>query len=299
MKFIPNAVTRKASFALLKTQKHSPTLLFATGLVGFAGTIVLASRATLQLGDVLDQARTDETDLEEYHERSPEIMSSEELIKYKAILKVRTAGKIFKLYAPSLAVAAVSVAALTGSHHILSKRNAAVTAAFATIQKGFSEYRERVVEDLGSDKDREYLHGVKTSTEVVVDENGKKKQVTKRTAAGVSPFGRLFNDSNPNWNPTVEYSLFFLKSQQNYVNDLLRVRGWVTLNEVYDRLGFEQTKDGMVIGWVLDNKDGDGKIDFGIWDSNDMHRVVDFMNDKHGELYLNFNFDGYIFDKVK
>ena len=48
---IKNVVTSKVGRQLLVAQKHSPAVLFAAGVVGVVGTVVLASRATLKLNE--------------------------------------------------------------------------------------------------------------------------------------------------------------------------------------------------------------------------------------------------------
>ena len=53
----------------------------------------------------------------------------------------------------------LSIAALTRSHNILTKRNAALTAAYGALEKGFSEYRARVVEKYGEEEDRDFRYG--------------------------------------------------------------------------------------------------------------------------------------------
>ena len=92
----------------------------------------------------------------------------------------------------------------------------------------------------------------------------------------------------------------FLKCQQRYANDLLQIRGWVTLNDVYDMLGFPRSQAGQVVGWVYDkdNPQGDNYIDFGIYD---LHKegCRDFVNGIERSIWLDFNVDGYIFDKIK
>ena len=42
---------------------------------------------------------------------------------------------------------------------------------------------------------------------------------------------------------------YFLKHQINYANDLLKHRGYLFLNDVYDMLGYARTKTGQFLGW--------------------------------------------------
>ena len=50
--------------------------------------------------------------------------------------------------------------------------------------------------------------------------------------------------------PDNMYFKFFIKSQQAYFNDLLKVRGHVFLNEVLDNFGLKRTGLGAVSGWT-------------------------------------------------
>jgi hypothetical protein len=87
----------------------------------------------------------------------------------------------------------------------------------------------------------------------------------------------------------------FIRSQQNYANDLLNARGHVFLNEVYDMLGIERTSAGAVVGWVRGN--GDNEIDFGVL--NDLHSGQRFINGDERSVLLDFNVDGVVYDLIE
>ncbi|MCG4878037.1 DUF6353 family protein, partial [Eggerthella lenta] len=67
------------------------------------------------------------------------------------------------------------------SHRILSKRNVALAAAYATIDKGFKEYRGRVVERFGDQIDKELKYNIKAKTieKNIVDKNGQEQTVNE------------------------------------------------------------------------------------------------------------------------
>ena len=90
----------------------------------------------------------------------------------------------------------------------------------------------------------------------------------------------------------------FLHAQQEYFNNMLRARGHVFLNEVYDALGIQRTSAGSMVGWVM-RKDGKGDnfIDFGIFDG-DKPRARDFVNGYERSILLDFNVDGVIYDLI-
>lgn len=296
LEIIKNAVTSKVARQILLSKKNSPTIMFAGGVVGVVTTTVLACKATLKLEDILDES----SDL---HEKAMGLnhpdYSDADRQKDHRIIKVQTAVKVVKLYSPAIAVGALSIAALTGSHIVLNKRNAAVMAAYSALDKGFNEYRARVRDELGNDKDREFRYGSETRTELVADENGEAQTITyKAVPPGIpSIYAKFFDEFSSSWSREPEYNHIFLNCQQNYANDLLHARGHVFLNEVYDRLGLPRTKAGAVVGWVV-SKDGDNFIDFGVFDQ-DSERVRAFVNGQEKSILLDFNVDGVIYDLLE
>lgn len=295
LKAIGNFVTSKAGKQILIGKKHAPVILFGAGVVGVVATVVLASRATLKLHDVLDEAQEV---LDQVSGLEHESYSEKDRQRDTAIVYFKTGAKIAGMYLPAFAVGAVSIACLTGSHVILTKRNLALTAAYAALEKGFRQYRDRVVKELGEDKDLEFRHGFTEKTIAEDTDEGPVTKTVKVLGDGYpSIYARYFDDSCSPWQRQPAYNRLFLECQQNFANDLLRAKGWVTLNEVYEMLGMKRSQEGMIVGWVLDG-DGDGYIDFGVFNiENGENR--DFVNGWGDRVLLDFNVDGVIFDKIK
>ena len=67
------------------------------------------------------------------------------------------------------------------------------------------------------------------------------------------------------------------------------------MNEVYERLGFEPTKAGQVIGWVKGM--GDDFIDFGMYNVSS-EATMRFINGNENVILLDFNVDGPILETV-
>ena len=112
----------------------------------------------------------------------------------------------------------------------------------------------------------------------------------------VSIYARWFNDKSPVWSKEPENNKFFVMRQQDYANELLKHRGYLFLNEVYDMLGIPRSKAGQVVGWIYDPADTtrDSYVDFGIFNI----RNRDFVNEFENALLLDFNVDGYILDRI-
>lgn len=292
---LPEAITRKVAHTSLVASKNSPQILFGAGILGFVGTTVLACRATLKLDGVLNEAQSDQRianamDHEDYSERDRD--------RDIHIIKVKCGVEIARLYAPAVFLGAASIAALTKSHHILEDRNANLAAAYIALDRSFKEYRQRVVEKYGEEEDQYFRYDTE-EVEIADEKTGKKKTVRRVGPNAHSQYARFFDELCDEWDREPEYNLNFLHCQQNYFNDMLRARGHLFLNEVYDRLGIPRSREGAVVGWVLTN-DGstDNYVDFGIWDDFASYKIRDFVNGREGAILLDFNVDGLIWDKI-
>ena len=287
----------------LKAIKHSPEILAGVGVVGVVGSLVMACKATTKLSDVLEESKEQLDKIKEvaadpaYEEK----YSQDDAKKDTTITYVQTAMKVTKLYAPSVILCASSLGCLLASNNILKKRNAALSAAYMTIDKSFKEYRKRVADRFGDEVEKEIRYNIKAAEVVTgVDENGEPvtetiKQVDDPNS--YSDYARFFDESCAAWQNDAEYNLTFLKAQQQYANDLLKARGRLFLNEVYRMLGIDETKAGQVVGWVYnpDNPTGDNFVDFGIYNMQ-RERVRAFVNGYEPNILLDFNVDGVIWD---
>lgn len=296
LKSIGNLVTSKAGRQVLKLQKHSPTILFVAGVVGVGATVVLACRATLKVHEVLDDHHTTKGKMVVALENSIDY-TEEDYRKDHMLLMAKTAGQFLKLYGPSVILGAAAIAALTGAHVVLNRRNVAVTAAYAALEKGFRDYRKRVVDQYGDDKDQEFRYGLVHGEIVEETEQGPKVVGVKKWPDGVvrSIYARCFDETSSSWQRAPGYNQVFIRAQQAYANDLLQARGHVFLNDVYDMLGLSRTKEGAVVGWVLGN--GDNFIDFGVF-GGDTFMAQQFVNGVERTVWLDFNVDGIVYDKI-
>lgn len=126
-----------------------------------------------------------------------------------------------------------------------------------------------------------------------ITKNTETKLDTKEDA---SYYARFFDEGCTGWTKDSEFNLIFLKQQQNYANELLRKKGHLFLNEVYDMLGIPRTKAGQMVGWIYNEKNpiGDNFVDFGINNA----RNKDFVNGYERIILLDFNVDGEILDLI-
>lgn len=288
-----------------KVEKHSPEILMGVGVVGVVTGTVMACRATLKLNDILEEAQETRDKIKEVasNPNYEDKYTEEDAKKDLTINYVQTGVKVAKLYAPAVAVGVAGVGCVLASHDIMKKRNVALSAAYLTVDKSFKEYKQRVVDRFGEEVEKEIRYGIKAEeiVETYTDEEGNETTVTE-TVNTMNPtlysdYARFFDAASPNWQNDPEYNLMFLRAQQQYANDLLRAKGRLFLNDVYEMLGLEKSKAGQIVGWVYDreNPNGDNFVDFGIYDMS-KERVRAFVNGYETNILLDFNVDGNIWD---
>lgn len=289
MNFNVNEI-KNASLFFLK--KNWPTIATVGGCAGVLAGTVLACRGALKLPDILNEHNDKMDELENWIEEvalqedecDPEDIPN--VGKEKAKIYGSTALEITKALAPAVALEGTGIVLIASSHIEMGHRQAAISAAYSAMATSFEAYRGRVKNLIGEDGERKVYFGAEEETverEEINPETGRKKKVKEQQLVidlptDYSIYARAFcklevtpdgeeNIGSVEWKNDSASNLFFLKSQQNYANDLLHVRGWVSLNEVYEMLGFDRIPEGQVIGWV-DNPEHTKTVDFGIYNMN-------------------------------
>ena len=307
-KDLMNKVTRSLHKAGFKIKKHSPEILVTVGVIGTVASAVMACKATLKVNDIIDEAKDIIDEIHEGVEQEKytsdgELYTQEIANRDLTIVYAKTGWKFAKLYAPAVAVGATSLVCILAGNNILRKRNAALAAALTAVDTSFKEYRGRVVERFGKELDRELRYNIKAKEieETVVDEDGNETTVTKTVSVvdpnTYSPYSVIFCEGNLGWSRNAELNKLFLIQQQNYANDKLKAKGFLTLNEVYEMLGYRPTAYGQIAGWVYteDGSVGDNFVDFGIFDIYN-EKACDFVNGVEKSIVLDFNCIGNILD---
>lgn len=286
MRLVPQRLGMTVARKVLTVKRNSPHIFFAGGVAGVVGSAFLACRATLKLEEKLDGIKTEMdavTPVTTPVEGGGYVPDQEQIKAFGQVC-IKSGVVLGRLYGPAVVLGGVSIAALTGSHIQLTKRNTALTVTLAAITKAYDEYRVRVQQVVGKEAELDIYRDVKVES-VMVD--GKKKAVKVVNGTEYSPYARFFDETSREWVKDAEMNLYFLQCQQTYANHQLRARGHIFLNEVYDSLGMERSAAGQVVGWVI-NGEGDGYVDFGIYEA----RSNRFVNNLEPRIILDFNVDG-------
>lgn len=299
---IMKSVNGVASKAVMKLKKHSPEILVVAGIAGTVVSAVLACKATTKVAEILDETKGTLDTIHEGMETGAingQEYTTEDGKKDTVVVYAQTGMKLAKLYAPAIILGTLSITSILASNNILRKRNVALGAAYAAIDKSFKEYRGRVIERFGEQVDTELKYGIKAKKfeEIEVDpENGKEKKVKKTVMVAdpnlQSDYAVYFDSKSRNYETNPDYNRMFLKAQQAFANDKLQTRGHLFLNEVLDDLDLPRTPAGQIVGWTKDGPDG--YVNF---------RIVEVERETEDgrhepALLLDFNVEGNIWEKM-
>lgn len=300
-------INRAMKKTVLKVSKHAPEILMAAG-VGFGvASTVCACKATIKAKDVLEEAKNDLDTIDIAStigtNDNEKVYTEEDHKRDLVTVYARTGIEFIKLYAPSILLSAASIACLIGSHGIMRNRVATLVTAYSTLDAAFRQYRERVAETFGTDKELETYHGVKQLEEGRDEETGLAlAEPANDKIDGYTIYARCFDEYNPNWKDNAEYNLGFLRSTQKYLNCVLERDGYLTLNDAYKELGFEPTPQGQLVGWIYDpdnpNHKGDNYVSFGLYGPEHKPALGEFINGYTNAVWIDFNVDGVIIDKI-
>lgn len=181
------------------------------------------------------------------------------------------ATKMLKNYAPAILAGLGGIALILGGNGIQLRRVAALGGALEVVSGQFDQYRNNVVDQLGTDADAAFMNNGTIETINVADETGATKSVKGAIVANPAPsaLSLIFDEANPNWSKDAQSNKFFLETAQAWAQNVVDYSGEISLAEVYKRLGFnfddgthreaDVKKVAYAIGW----RRGD-IVDFGL-----------------------------------
>lgn len=278
--------------------KHSPTILTTAGTVGFIGTAVLASRATLTYRELIEEELEVIENGPALMEKYPEKYTEEDLRNDRVICYSRIVTKTVKHYGPTIVLGVASIAAFWWSHNIQAKRVAGLAAAYAALDTSYKQYKKSVASVIGEEsmkkvEEKIFNDAVFTDEPFTADD-----EFAESVLPEYSPYARIIDERTSVWDPSDDITELNIHAQCNYMNDLLRTRGYVFLSDVYDALGIPRTPASQVVGWLWNKGDGDHYISFG---NVEEHRIKFYDDSRRREVsnyLLDFNVDGEIVNEI-
>lgn len=300
---VTEQIMKQGHRAALVLSKHSPKILVGVSIASGVAATGFAIWSTLHIDDILqthqDKMASIAKEVQHLENDDAEV-ERKSVGRNKALVYVETGAALTKLYAPTIIFTGISIACVLSAHNILDKRYTAAAAAFATVSQQFEEYRGRVRAEVGEDKERDIYHGIKT--EKVKGDDGKKHEERSYDNSLNNGISRYFDEFSPYWDKyNKDQNVAQIRAVLHHANDRLYADGHLFLNDVYRMLGIPDSKEGAVLGWILDADHENTYVDFGVYGPNSddpWDEVRKEYWDGSTGILLDFNVDGIIYDKI-
>lgn len=208
--------------------KHSPEILTGIGIAGMITTTVLAVKATPKALELIEEKKKElfKIDADSYEDCE--------------LTAVDTIKVAWKPYIPSIVTGVCSMACLIGASSVSSRRNAALATAYQLSRTALSDYKDKVVETIGEEKEK--IIKDKIAEDKVKSKPAKNSEIILTEKGNTLCFdaisGRYFK-SDPEQ----------IRKVENIINRRLLHESYVSLNEFYDELGLKHTDIGKDLGW--------------------------------------------------
>lgn len=295
-KVLTNPIVRRvAKIAYSK----APAVMLTAGVGCICGGTILVALKSKKAYKELDNVEKLNLTVDEY---AP---TEEDAILTKRRNNRIALKNVAMIYAGPAALVLTGVGLVIGAHHIQARRLVILGTAYNTLLAGFNEYRAKVIADQGFEKDQLYFGAEEVEVEKIsTNKNGKEtKKKGTIMCPGTGDTERLYHRcydiyNSTQWANDPVYNLTYLKAQEQIFNNKLHAYGYVFLDEVYEALGFsmEDHSNAKLVGW-LDDGTGDSFVDFGIFNP-DQPQNIRFVEGYEPNIWLNFNCDGVIIDKI-
>lgn len=208
-------------------RSNSPEILTALGVSGVLTTSYLVAKGTFQAADIIREREKDgHTD------------DQMKLFKYRTQM-------VWKCYIPAGISGILTVGCIIGASKANGARTAAAVTAYSVTERAFGEYREKVVEQIGKNKEQairddiaqeQILRNPPTSKETII------------VGPGHVLCCELFTQRYFRCNMET------LRRAQNDINARIINEIYVTLEEFYDLVNLAYTSNSSHIGWNSDKQ---------------------------------------------
>ena len=231
--------------------KNSPYILSGIGAVSVGtGAVILVKKAK-------QQEEFDEDIQKEYYEKLDNIITGdvdENDKSYKKVtskLNIWKARKYVRYYSVPTILISGGVMCMLSAMLIQTKRVKALSIAYTSLASAFNDYREKVKDKIGEQEEKDIYENTIRNKKGEYIGCGKGNGIENETS-----FSRLFGEGNSYlWTPETRLCVSTLKAAESNLNVRLRCEGFVTLNTVWEELGFKPSSEGMYLGWRF--KEGD------------------------------------------
>ena len=230
--------------------KHSPEILTGIGIAGMVTTTVLAVKSTPKALQLIDDKKMDVFD-----SLDPEdIPGNNTDYTYISLTPIEIIKAAWKPYIPAIVTGVASVTCLIGASSVNAKRNAALATAYELSKTALTEYKEKVVEEIGEKKE-------KIIREKVAQDRVDKTPINNSDVVVIGSGDVLFME--PICGKTFKSDIEYVRKVINDFNFRMTTgcEEYISLSEFYDEFKLKHTRASDLLGWNL-GRDGQIKIDF-------------------------------------
>lgn len=196
-------------------KKNAPALLLLAGVVGFVCTNVLTAKATIKAQEKLE-----------------ELEKSEEPVETKD--KVLT---VIPCYVPAVVAGVASAGMIFAGNRKYANIQAGLMSAYTVLQHKFNHYRQKVIEEIGRQREEELLEEIK------------KERYTEGAFDSSSGNVLVYDDMEDRY---LEITMLDLVDAEYQLNKAFTANGKVSLNDFYELIGLEPTANGEEFGWDIE-----------------------------------------------
>jgi hypothetical protein len=208
--------------------KNSASILTGLGIAGFISTVGLAIKATPIASEII--AREDY----ELYTRDGGELSKKDILRLT-----------WKCYIPTAIMGGISIGCIIGANSINLKRNAALAGLYSLSEKTLKEYQAKVVETIGDKKEHKVREDIERDK--ILKNPPKDNEIILTGRGEVDCWdafsGRPFRSDIE----SIRRDINDLNSDMNNGDD------FISLNELYFKLGLDAVESGEYLGWYRDD----------------------------------------------
>lgn len=218
MKLLKIEHARKAALAFIT--EHSSEIMVTIGITGMVTAIVMSAEATPKALRLIEEEK--------------------ENLNAEKLTPVETVQTVWKCYAPTVAVAALSAGCIIGANKIDANKRAALATAYSLSENALREYHAKTIEMVGEKKEQAIRDAIDkdhvdnnppVSREIIITEKG-------NTLCYDDLSGRYFTSD-----------IDELRRIENELNRRMLSENYISLNDYYYEIGLDATKLGDELGW--------------------------------------------------
>lgn len=207
-------------------RKHGGTILAVAASVGVVATAIETGRATTKAKHLLE---VDEA-LRKYNEDEQGVVEEPPTKKQIVLM-------CWKAYVPAVILGGGTIACILGSNALNKKQIASLTAAYMALGKTYQTYRQKVIENIGMEKEAEIQEQI--SKEKLPEIRDK---MTEEKLLCYEPISKRYFHATE-----AELLTAFYEANRDF-----NANGYIALNDVYGYLNLDFIPELHGRGWSID-----------------------------------------------